>query len=99
MINLNRLLSEIGVKGYRYVDGHLNTNSNLMTYFISTGYNGRGNAIDLTIRDNSVDITIFDRDVTGHTDYKHLNDDEVFSLIKTLPQQELPKLQLIKIQH
>jgi len=59
MIDLVSLISLMNKKGFYYIDGKTNTQSDNLYLCFSTGHNGRGNAVDMKLGPLDNDIEFF----------------------------------------
>jgi len=82
-MDLKELFLLMRKKHFYYFDGNLNDTPDIFITF-STGYNSRGESLDIRIgmTDNDIEFFTKSRKVEQHT---NISDEEFFSLIKTLP--------------
>jgi len=57
LMSIHSLMRE---KGFHYISGNTNDSSSLLSLEFTTGYNGRGNAIEINIEDaNNAEINLW----------------------------------------
>lgn len=82
-MDLKYLFTFLSEKGFNYFDGQIN-NEKLFLNF-STGYNGRGNAVELVINNNdnsNVKIYLNGVDPYPLVEKENIEDNEVLRLLK-----------------
>jgi hypothetical protein len=67
-MDLKALFAIMNKKGFHYLDGSSVTDNSINLYF-STGYNTRGNSVEIIIRDNDNDFEYWIR--KGHIEDPH----------------------------
>ena len=79
-MTLKGLFNKMQEKGYHYFSGNTNSTDDSIYLYFSTGYNGRGNSIELAV--NPLDSY----DVTFYTDGERLELEDVgpLELIETI---------------
>jgi hypothetical protein len=66
-MNLMALYSTLRRKGFHYSEGRTNDKEDYLCIQFSTGYNGRGNAAEITIRGDEIDVEYWLYDYTKST--------------------------------
>jgi len=78
-MDLQILHSIMNKNKYHYFEGNTNDKNDLYLSF-STLHNNRGNSVDIRIGDIDNDIICLINNIK--TEYKHINNDEVFIILK-----------------
>lgn len=82
-INLNELFLLLKTKGYNYLDANLS--GDYYEFSFSTGYRGRGKAVEIQMYHNGfIDIAFFNNDDTN-SQHKNKTSKQIIDLINKLP--------------
>lgn len=67
-VDIQKILLALAKKGFCYIDGSMNTRDNDIHLYVSTGFNTRGNAVDICISNEYIGIVLYTEHLTSKSE-------------------------------